>query len=121
MQNKTFLYREIYQAIREQIASGELGPEDKLPTEDELARRYSVSKITVKKALEMLKDDGLILRVQGRGTFVRKIEPAESAREALPRSRLIGLVLEHVSSSFGLNMMYYIGRSNTIQQFLKRD
>ena len=57
MQNKTFLYREIYQAIREQIASGELGPEDKLPTEDELARRYSVSKITVKKALEMLKDE----------------------------------------------------------------
>ena len=110
MQNKTFLYREIYQAIREQIASGELGPEDKLPTEDELARRYSVSKITVKKALEMLKDDGLILRVQGRGTFVRKIEPVESARETLPRSRLIGLVLEHVSSSFGLNMMYYIGR-----------
>ena len=110
MQNKTFLYREIYQAIREQIASGELGPEDKLPTEDELARRYSVSKITVKKALEMLKDDGLILRVQGRGTFVRKIEPVESARETPPRSRLIGLVLEHVSSSFGLNMMYYIGR-----------
>ena len=110
MQHKTFLYREIYQAIREQIASGELGPEDKLPTEDELARRYSVSKITVKKALEMLKDDGLILRVQGRGTFVRKIEPVESARETPPRSRLIGLVLEHVSSSFGLNMMYYIDR-----------
>ena len=47
MQNKTFLYKGIYQTLRESILSGELGPEDKLPTEDELAQQYSVSKITV--------------------------------------------------------------------------
>ncbi len=110
MQNKTFLYKGIYQALRELILSGELAPEDKLPTEDELAQQYSVSKITVKKALELLKEDGLILRVQGRGTFVRRIErPGERDSTKAP-SRLIGLVLEHVSSSFGLNMMYYIDR-----------
>ena len=110
MQNKTFLYKGIYQTLRESILSGELGPEDKLPTEDELAQQYSVSKITVKKALELLKEDGLILRVQGRGTFVRRIERPGEKRDAKAPSSLIGLVLEHVSSSFGLNMMYYIDR-----------
>lgn len=110
MQSKTFLYREIYESLREAILSGQFAAEDKLPTEDELAQRYSVSKITVKKALDLLKEDGLILRVQGRGTFVRRVEPLSEERDAKERSRLIGLVLEHVSSAFGLNMMYYIGR-----------
>lgn len=112
MSGKKFLYMEVYQTLKAQILSGELRPEDKLPSEDELAQDYSVSKITVKKALELLKEDGLIHRVQGRGTFINRLDQhvqpvAEPHRR---ESRLVGLVLEHASSAFGLDMMYAIDR-----------
>lgn len=107
MQNKTFLYRVIYEDLKRRISEGGLRPEDKLPSEEEIAQTYSVSKITVKKALELLKEDGLIHRVQGQGTFVAASEaPKEEPSAAPAASRLIGLVLEHVSSPFGLDMMY---------------
>ena len=109
MHGKKFLYTEIYEQLRAQIERGELLPEDRLPSEEALAEAHSVSRITVKKALERLKEDGLIHRVQGRGTFVSRAMPAERKPQEARRSRqLIGIVLEHVSSAFGLNMMYYM-------------
>lgn len=108
MASKIFMYQVIYQDFRKQIMEGSLKPEERLPSEDELAARYSVSKITVKKALELLKEDGLIHRVQGRGTFVSGVEEAVLPVAHKSNFHLIGLVLEHVSSSFGLEMMYRI-------------
>lgn len=108
MSTKVFMYQVIYQDFRRQILERQLKPEERLPSEDELAAQYSVSKITIKKALELLKEEGLIYRVQGKGTFVSTLgghsEPAGKRSDL----RLIGLVLEHVSSSFGLDMMYHI-------------
>ena len=108
MHGKKFLYTEIYEQLRAQIERGELLPEDRLPSEEALAEAHSVSRITVKKALERLREDGLIQRVQGRGTFVSRAMPGERRQGAAPARRLIGIVLEHVSSAFGLNMMYYM-------------
>lgn len=111
MPGQNFLYRDIYKDLKEQIASGELKPEDKLPSEDEIARNFSVSKITVKKALGLLREEGLIRRVQGRGTFVNAPDATPAPKpEPQMGSRLIGLILEHVSSSFGLDMLYSIDR-----------
>ena len=112
MSGKNFLYMGIYQKLKAQILSGELRPEEKLPSEDELAQECSVSKITVKKALELLKEEGLIHRVQGRGTFVNPIDLESPPDQERPKrnSRLVGLVLEHASSAFGLDMMYAIDR-----------
>lgn len=110
MASKTFMYQVIYQDFRKQITEGHLKPEERLPSEDELAAQYSVSKITVKKALEMLKEDGLIHRVQGRGTFVCGVADIMIPSAKKSDRRMIGLVLEHVSSSFGLEMMYHIDR-----------
>ncbi len=104
----SFLYLEVYEELRAQIERGDLLPDDHLPSEEDLVETYSVSRITVKKALERLREDGLIYRVQGSGTFVSGTVPAEQRTEEVSRPhRLIGIVLKRVSSSFGLKMMYY--------------
>ena len=111
MRSEKFLYREIYQALKKQIEAGELIQGERLPSEDELSETFSVSKITIKRAMDMLKEVGLIRRVQGMGTFVAGLDAAESQpAAALGRQKLIGLVLEHVATPFGLDMMYQISR-----------
>jgi GntR family transcriptional regulator len=50
--------------------SGEWGPGDPIPSEIELASRYSVSQGTVRKAVAELADENLLIRYQGKGTFV---------------------------------------------------
>lgn len=51
---------------------------DQLPTEETLCRTYSVSRGTVRKAIELLQKDGFVVREQGRGTFVRITQPSTS-------------------------------------------
>lgn len=66
----TPLYFRIQQSILERIRRGSLKPGEQLPTETELARQYQVSRITAKRALDELVDQGWAFRQQGRGTFV---------------------------------------------------
>ncbi|KWX04626.1 hypothetical protein TH66_00205 [Carbonactinospora thermoautotrophica] len=65
------LYRRIADELRAAITSGELTPGTQLPTEQELGRKYRVSRNTVRLALGMLLNEGLIESTPGRGTFVR--------------------------------------------------
>lgn len=64
------MYYRIEQGILEQIHQGFLRPSDQLPTEAELAERHGVSRITAKRALDDLVQQGLAYRQQGKGTFV---------------------------------------------------
>lgn len=64
------LYQQLADRIREQIIMEVYKPGDRLPSERELAREYKVSVITSRKALAELEDEGLVERVQGKGTFV---------------------------------------------------
>ena len=68
--NQMPMYYRIEQEILEQIQRGGLRPGAQLPTEAELARRYKVSRITAKRALDDLVGQGRAFRQQGRGTFV---------------------------------------------------
>jgi GntR family transcriptional regulator len=72
------LYYQLQELLKEQIESGGWKPRDRLPSEAELARRYAVSRVVVRQALAILEDDGQIVRIQGRGTFVA--EPKLDAR-----------------------------------------
>jgi GntR family transcriptional regulator len=65
------LYLQVRDALAARIASGELLPGSAIPSEGELARQIGVSAGTVRKALQLMEADRLILRRQGRGTFVR--------------------------------------------------
>lgn len=61
-------YVQVRNALSTRIAAMKTG--DKLPTESELCDEYSVSRITIRRAIEELERDGLLKKVQGRGTFV---------------------------------------------------
>ena len=64
------LYRQIKLLITQSLVSGEWGPGDSIPSELELASRYSVSQGTVRKAVSELAEENLLIRYQGKGTFV---------------------------------------------------
>ncbi|MDE0804389.1 MAG: GntR family transcriptional regulator [Acidimicrobiales bacterium] len=63
-------YRTIAADLRRQIVDGDLAPGAVLPSEAELAGSYDVSRVTVRKALEVLRDDGVVASRQGYGWFV---------------------------------------------------
>ncbi len=64
------LYHQIKERIRERIAKGEYGPDERIPSENELANHYQVSRNTAKQAIADLVSEGILFREQGRGTFV---------------------------------------------------
>jgi GntR family transcriptional regulator len=65
------LYQQLQRALRQAIETRVLGPDDALPPERDLASDFSVSRITVRKAIDGLVSDGMLVRRQGSGTFVR--------------------------------------------------
>ena len=62
----------IYETLRERILDGELQPGAKLPRYLELAAEFGVAPMTVRQVLDRLEADGLVLRLPGRGTFIRQ-------------------------------------------------
>jgi GntR family transcriptional regulator len=64
------LYHQLLALLKSQIASGRWNPGDRMPAESELMRRYRVSRITVRKVLDLLAREGLIVRERGRGTHL---------------------------------------------------
>jgi GntR family transcriptional regulator len=74
-------YRAIADELRGRVESGELGAGRLLPSESELSRAHAVSRVTVRKALELLRDEGLIDARQGFGWFVA----TDPVRQALGR------------------------------------
>lgn len=64
------LYQQLQRALRQAIESRVLGPDDALPPERDLAEELAVSRITVRKAIDGLVEEGLLIRKQGAGTFV---------------------------------------------------
>ena len=63
-------YIQVYSTVRDWIFQGSYKPGGRLPTEEELCRLFQVSRITTRKAVDMLVDEGLVVRQPGRGTFV---------------------------------------------------
>src|SRR6188474_589303 len=64
------LYQQLQRALRTAIEKRVVAPDDALPPERDLADELSVSRITVRKAIDGLVDEGLLIRKQGSGTFV---------------------------------------------------
>ncbi len=67
---RTPLYHQIYVLIRDKILSGDYVNGALIPTEKELEKTFNVSRITVKRALDELAQEGLVSRQRGRGTMV---------------------------------------------------
>jgi GntR family transcriptional regulator len=67
---RTIRYREIAEELRRRIADGEFAAGRVLPSEAELSSSYSVSRVTIRKSLELLRQDALVDSRQGFGWFV---------------------------------------------------
>ena len=74
------VYRQIVDQIKGALGSGKLRPGDQLPTHRDLARDLVIAPLTVKKAYDTLQAEGLIVMLQGKGTFVTKRGPAAASK-----------------------------------------
>ncbi|MGA2826006.1 MAG: winged helix-turn-helix domain-containing protein [Streptosporangiaceae bacterium] len=68
------VYIQLADLLRQQIATGELQPRRPIPSIRTLQQRYGVADGTVKKAVQVLRDEGLVRTVPGRGVYV--IDPS---------------------------------------------
>jgi GntR family transcriptional regulator len=73
------LHRQLFLVLHDEIARGAIAPGDALPTEQSLCDQFGVSRITVRRALADLADQGYIERRQGVGSFVRQRERSDEA------------------------------------------
>lgn len=66
------LYLQIYEELCDLLDTGKYRPGDQFPTELELAERYEVARITVRRAISDMEREGRLTRLAGKGTFVAK-------------------------------------------------
>jgi GntR family transcriptional regulator len=85
------LYYQLKEIILEMIDNMELQPGDLIPPERELCEIHGISRMTARKAIDVLVNEGLVYREQGRGSFIA--EP----RINHPISKLVGFTEDHTS------------------------
>ena len=110
------LYEQIYRDILENIEKGIYKVGDRLPSEKELSEKYEVSRITSTKAFEMLVEDGMVVRIAGKGTFVAEPGEIDVAGDdyipAAPKATekpMIGVIFDGFGPCFGEELLKGIG------------
>ena len=113
------LYHQVANDLRGQIAAGRWQPGDRIPPEPQLIELYGASRVTVRQALALLTQEGLLSRSSGRGTFVRDTKGIVAgsgrltsftmemrARGAEPSSRVLAFDVvradQHTADELGL-------------------
>ena len=86
-------YQNLINYIQEQITDGQLGPGEKVPSENQLAERFHISRQTVRKAIGTLEEEGLVQRIRGSGTYV-----SFDRRKNLEKRNSIAVVTTYVDS-----------------------
>ena len=85
--SKAPLYHQLYSALKHSITSGDIELGDQMPTEPQLSDALDISRVTVKRAMDELATEGLIIRKRGRGSYVTYKYLSESIK-----AHLIGLL-----------------------------
>lgn len=74
------LYTQLSDAILHSVHQKQLKPGDKLPSETDLVKRYGISRMTVRIAIQRLATEGIISKVQGKGTFIAETKIGHDMR-----------------------------------------
>lgn len=98
------LYEQVYDSLKQDILSEKYKVGDRIPSEKELSAHFDVSRITSKKALEKLREEGYVYSQRGRGTFVAEFNTAQS-KSAVSKRPLFGLVMTSYGDSFGNTLL----------------
>ena len=112
------LYWQLVRQVRGAIASGQLRPGDKLPSQRDLAGELVINHLTVKKAYNILETQGVITTLRGRGTFVVTDPPDGLRDEGLERLRLRARELADTARLLGLHEEDYL---HMLEQAWRRD
>lgn len=80
------LYKQVAAEIRDAIHAGKYAPGQPLPSETDLMTTYSVSRPTVRQAVSMLRSEGLLDVIHGKGSFVRNLQATGGTTAPLDRS-----------------------------------
>ena len=67
------IYRQLMDSIKRKILSGELAVGDKLESERDMSKKYNISRMTVRKALKFLENEGVLESIRGSGTYVKNL------------------------------------------------
>ena len=81
---KSSVSQQVFDQLREQILAGDWKPGDKLPSENELAAQFGVSRVTVRNALQKLSGLGLLETHFGEGSFVRGAGAEAALNQLVP-------------------------------------
>lgn len=118
-QSRTPLYFQIYYDLKKKIGSGEYSPGTFLPSERELHEHYRVERATVRRALDLLVKDDLLVKIPGAGSKVKDAADSENAT-AVSASRstaknniafiLPGDAPEKITEPFTSNVFYHFER-----------
>jgi GntR family transcriptional regulator, mannosyl-D-glycerate transport/metabolism system repressor len=68
----TPLYKQIANQIKKQIQSDNLDKDDAIPSEQKLSESFNVSRVTIRQAIKLLVDEGILYKVRGSGTYVKQ-------------------------------------------------
>ena len=97
----TPIYTQIVEQVKLQVLSGELKPEDQLPTVRALALELRVNFNTVARAYRLLDEAGIISTQQGRGTYILEVPPPERT-DKLRRQALEALTRDYLNEAVRL-------------------
>lgn len=125
----TTMYRQLKDFIANEISQGKYQPGDILPSETELIRAWSVSRITVRNAIKQLAMEGLVYTKHGRGTFVSEekitnylpsltsLSHDVSKRGKVPKSKV--LTLEHVVANNSVASQLHLSPVDPVIHFIR--
>ncbi|MGF7142658.1 GntR family transcriptional regulator of arabinose operon [Anaerotaenia torta] len=97
-----FLYKQIKDHLLQLIADNRQVPHYKLPSENQLAMKFNTSRITAKRALTELQEEGYIYRYQGKGSY---INTEKQNSKAEPSASFICMLLPNIGSNFISNIV----------------
>jgi GntR family transcriptional regulator len=80
---RTQLYFQLYDILNKDIKEGVYKPGELLPTENQLIAKFGISRVTVRKAMDLLMNDGLISKRRGYGTYVQNSKVEQNLTQVL--------------------------------------
>lgn len=111
------LYLQLADHLRKQMEDGLIRAGEKLASETELAEKFNLARGTVRQALDVLMAEGLLERVQGKGTFIRQPEVAEKALSGGGGRKLVGVIVPYLRDALVMGMLRGIERTLRAQGY----
>jgi len=112
-----FHYQTIYEDLKKAILSGEIENDALLPGENTIAANYSVDRSTVRKALQLLVDEGLVEKKAGKGTIVTRTDRKDNSADIQTETANVGFFLP---SGNAIAQQFYASLLNICEKELKR-